>query len=311
MGNVCCLLDACTVINLIHIDEDDFLLKKIKSLELKKSKPIEILIDELVFKEIQVNVNDRLKSGLSKYSDSNRIRGIRKEIDQKLSFYRGKKNRSEEMISELGNEYYEQIKKQVGYSKKINGELCSTAYALYLSRLDEKKVFFYTDDYPAKDFFSGYFEFQQIGQIKDTVDFLILIYWLDDDFNKSQLNRVLSELYSQYAIEVTLLRERLVKFHNEKVNGAFIKSKKEIAFKLKDLINKLQKLELQNIQSYFEYFEFNKTKCKELFEIIKQYYSVFQIESNNQSETLLEKIKRTNSLIEAQRIYKWNDLIAS
>ena len=59
MGNVCCLLDACTVINLIHIDEDDFLLKKIKSLELKKSKPIEILIDELVFKEIQVNVNDR------------------------------------------------------------------------------------------------------------------------------------------------------------------------------------------------------------------------------------------------------------
>ena len=55
-----------------------------------------------------------------------------------------------------------------------------------------------------------------------------------------------------------------------------------------------KKSEKEVLNAGKRYFEVNKTKCKELFEIIKQYYSVFQIESNNQSETLLEKIKRTN-----------------
>jgi hypothetical protein len=304
MGNVCCLLDACTVINLIHIDEDDFLLKKVKSLDLH--------INDTVFTEIKLNVYDRLTNNISKYSDEVKKKQIRKEIDQKISFFRGKKNDNNVLFNDLGLEYFEKVKEITSYTKRPNGELCSAAYALYLSRLNEKKVFFYTDDYPAKDFFSSFFEFQQIGQIKDTVDFLILVYWLDDDFNETQLERVLSELYSQYAIEVTLLKERLETFYIEKVDGAFIKSKKDIAHNLRTLINNLNKLDFQNIRIYWEYFENNKTKCKELFEIVKQFYSVFEIESSSKSGTLLEKITHTrNSIKEKKKIYKWNDLLAN
>jgi len=303
MGNVCCLLDACTVINLIHIDEDDFLLKKVKSLDLH--------INDTVFTEIKLNVFDRLSNNISKYSDVEKKKLIRREIDQKISFFRGKKNDNNELFKDLGNSYFDKVREITGYAKRPNGELCSTAYALYLSRLNEKKVFFYTDDFPAKEFFSHFFEFQQIGQIKDTVDFLILVYWLDEDFNENQLDKILSELYSQYAIEVTFLKERLERFYIEKVNGAFLRSKKEVVNNLRALINNLNKLDFHNIGFYWGYFESNKTKCKELFDIVKQFYSVFEIESNPSSETLLEKIKRTRKLIKEQKIYKWNDLIVS
>lgn len=303
MSNICCLLDACTVINLIHIDEDDFLLKKIKSLDLH--------INETVFSEITLNAYDRLSNNISKYSDAEKKKLIRKEIDQKISFFRGKKKDNNELFKDLGDSYFEKIREITGYTKKPNGELCSTAYALYLSRLNEKKVFFYTDDFPAKEFFSHFFEFQQIGQIKDTVDFLILVYWLDDDFNDTQLDRILSELYSQYAIEVTFLKERLDTFYKEKVDGSFIKSKKDIANNLRGLIYNLQNQDFNKINFYWDYFESKKNKCKEIYIIIKEFYSVFEIESNPNSETLLEKINRTRKLIKKQKIYKWNDLLVS
>lgn len=303
MTNVCCLLDACTVINLIHIDEDDFLLKKMRFLDLH--------INDTVFDEIKLNVYDRLSNNISKYSNSEKKKLIRKEINQKISFFRGKKNDNSQLFRDLGNSYFEEIREITGYKKKPNGELCSTAYALYLSRLNEKKVYFYTDDFPAKEFFSFFFEFQQIGQIKDTVDFLILVYWLDDEFNHTQLDKILSELYSQYAIDVIILKERLETYYNEKVDGLFVKSKKVMADNLRNLIHNLQNQNLNNMSVYWNYFESNKNKCKDLFNIIKEFSSVFEIESNTNSETLLNKINRTRKLIKEQKIYKWNDLLAS
>lgn len=310
MGKICCLLDACTVINLIHIDEDDFLLKKIKSLELKKTEPIEIQIEELVFKEIQDNVNERLRSGLSKYSDLTRIKIFQKEINQKLSFFRGKKVNSIEMIRDFGSEYYERVMKQVGYTKKINGELCSTAYALYMSRLDEKKVFFYTDDYPAKRFFSNFFDLQQIGHIKDTVDFLILVYWLDDEFTEIQLDKILSDLYSQYTTEIVIFKNRLLVFFKEKVDGAFVRANKDVVHNLRGLLNSLEKMDFNNIIFYWEYFEGNK-KCKEIFEILKQYQLVFEIEASPKSGTLLEKITKTREIVINRGVLKLKDLLES
>jgi len=252
-----------------------------------------------------------LSNNISKYSDKEDKKLIRKEIDQKISFFRGKKNDNNELLKDLGDSFFDNIKDITGYTKRLNGELCSTAYALYLSRLNEKKVFFYTDDFPAKEFFSHFFEFQQIGQIKDTVDFLILVYWLDKDFTKTQLDRVLSELYSQYAIEVTLLKECLETYYKEKVDGAFIKKRRETAKKLRLLINCLKSYDFRNIKYYWDYFESNKPKCKEIFNIIKVYYSVFEMGNKPNSETLLNKIIRTRSLIETKKIYKWDDLMAN
>jgi hypothetical protein len=295
MGNICCLLDACTVINFIHIDEDDFLLKKMEKLD--------IHINDTVFGEINANV----------YKGQNTIRNqedAEKNIEQKLTFFRGRNSDNGKLLKDAGSDYLDTIKTLTGYTKKTNGELYSTAYALYLSRIDEKKVFFYTDDYPAKEYFSPFFDYHQIGHIKDSVDLLILLYWIDDKFTESQLDNTLSSLHAQYATEVTLLKQKLRDFQTSKIDLAFRKAKKEIVEKLNTLINHLDKLDFKNIGTLYSFFESNKLKCKDIYEILKNHPSVFELEKNANAETLLGKISRTRKAIKQDKILKWNDLLA-
>ena len=295
MGNICCLLDACTVINLIHIDEDDFLLKKMDKLE--------VHINDEVFNEIRANV----RKGFDNIAlDKD---GIERVIDQKLTYFRGKKNDNSELLNDVGSDYFERIKTVTKYTKKLNGELYSSAYALYLSRFCEKKVFFYTDDYPAKEYFSSFFEYQQIGHIKDSVDLLVLLYWLDDKFTEQQLDNVLSDLHSQYATKVTVLKQKLRDFSNYNVDATFKRNKKEIVYNLSLLLSKLDKLDFKNITNLYSFFEINKLKCKDLFEILKNYNSVFELEIKSDTSTLLGKISLTRKAIKENKIYKWNDLL--
>lgn len=302
MNNICCLLDACTVINLIHIDEDDFLLKKIKKLD--------IHINELVFNEIRDNVYDKPWRELdSKFADKTKRKEIKKVIEQKLTFYRGKKNSNQDLLDNLGSDYFDRMKNLTNYSKRDNGELYSTAHALYLSRYYYKNVSFYTDDYPAKDDFSYFFYNQQIGQIKDSVDFIILLYWLDEDFTDQQLRTTLNELYSQYATEVTLLKKKLQKFQTEKVDAQFVKSNKEIVLKLKELINKLEVFEFKKIKEHYEFFVSKKTKCDVVYNIIQEYSSVFELDNNTNEDSLLTKIKKVSADIGKNKILKLDDLM--
>lgn len=302
MNSICCLLDACTVINLIHIEEDDFLLKKLKRLD--------IHINDLVFTEIRDNVYVKPRRDLDyKYVDKREWKETKKTIEQKLTFYRGKKNNNQDILNDFGSDYFERIKDLTNYKKRVNGELCSTGHALYLSRNDYKNVSFYTDDYPAKDDFSDFFHHQQIGQIKDSVDLLILLYWLDEDFTDLQLKRLLDELYSQYATEVTYLKKKLQKFYNEKVDAQFLRSKKEIASKLSELIHKLNKLEFKKIEEYYTFFAINKMKCKGVYEIINEYTTVFELDNDLNTDNLLSKIKKVSSDIGKVKILKLNDLM--
>lgn len=291
MSNICCLLDACTVINLIHIDEDEFLLKKIEKLD--------IHINDTVFSEVNANVYKGKRNQEEK------------AIEQKLTFFRGKKNDNNELLKDIGNDYFEKIKTVTNYAKKLNGELYSSAYALYLSRFCEKKVFFYTDDYPAKEHFSSFFDYQQIGHIKDSVDLLVLVYWLDDKFTEQQLDNVLSDLHSQYATEVTILKQKLQDFFNNNVDATFRRSKKDITDNLNVLLNKLDKLDFRDIGTLYSFFETNKSKCKGILEILKNYSSVFKLEKKSNPETLLGKISHTRKAIKENKIYKWNDLLSN
>jgi hypothetical protein len=300
MNNICCLLDACTVINLIHIDEDDFLLKKIKKLE--------IHINELVFNEIRNNVFIKPWRDLeSKYTDKNKHKEIKKTIEQQLTFYRGKKNNNQDILNDFGSDYFDRIKILTNYTKRENGELCSTGHALYLSRYHYKNVSFYTDDYPAKEDFSNFFQHQQIGQVKDSVDLIILLYWLDDNFTDQQLKKVLNELYSQYATEISLLMKELQNFQNNKVNAVFIRSNKTVALKLNELIAKLKKLDFKNINSYYVFFDGKKGKT--ISNIIQKYTSVFELDNISKEESLLEKIKKVSADIGKVKILKLDDLM--
>lgn len=303
MNNIYCLFDACTVINLIHIDDDDFLLKKMDSLE--------VHINDKVFSEIRDNVYNRLLTVENdKFSRQNDLRQVRKKIDQKLSFFRGKKNDNQELLRDLGSDYFEKIAKLTKYNKRTNGELCSTAHAIYLSRMNENKIFFYTDDYPAKEYFSTFFDYQQIGHIKDSVDLLILLFWLDDKFSVKMLDYFLSELYSQYVTQISNLKLRLRNFYTEKVDAKFKREKKELAYNISMLISKLDRMDFSSIKLIWQFFERNSKKHKDLFNLIKNYYAVFELETIPNSDTLLGKIVLTRELIKSRKIYKWSDICA-
>lgn len=300
MSNICCVLDACTVINLIHIDEEDFLLKKVNSLQL--------YINEVVFEEIRNNVYSRIFNlEIDKYSNKVSLKETRKNIEIKLSFFRGKKNDNAQLFKDVGKDFFERVGGITEY-KKYNGELCSTAYALYLSRIGENKVFFFTDDKPAKNSFSPFFQFQQIGHIKDSVDLLILLFWLDEKFSSSSLDKFLSELYSQYVTQISLFKICLRNYYNEKVDVRFLKDKKELASNLMKLISKLDNLDFHSIRSLWVYFESNAKKYKNEFNLIKNFYSIFELESSNKSDTLLYKIESTRQMIKTHKIYKLGDL---
>ncbi|WP_282142790.1 hypothetical protein [Cellulophaga baltica] len=302
MDSICCLLDACTVINLIHIEEDDFLLKKLKKLD--------IHINDLVFTEIKNNVYVKPRRDFdNKYVDKREWTETKKTIEQKLTFYRGKKNDNQDILNDFGNDYFEKVKDLTNYKKRLNGELYSTGHALYLSRNDYKNVSFYTDDYPAKDDFSDFFQYQQIGQIKDSVDLLILLYRLDENFTDLQLKKLLNNLYSEYVTDVIFLKKKLQNFVNKKVDAEFIRSKKEIALKLSELIRRLDNLEFEKIKEFYFYFATNKVRCKDLYEIIQKYTSVFELNNDSNSDSLLSKIKKVSYNIGKIKILKLEDLM--
>ncbi|MBN7813427.1 hypothetical protein J0A68_20900 [Algoriphagus sp. H41] len=301
MGNICCLLDACTVISLIYIDSDGSLLKRMKKVEIK--------INDFVFSEIKDNVYINLNSQFnSKYINRNALDNFRKEIDQRLTFFRSLKNDNEELLRDVGDDYFDRISCYTAYSKKRNGELCSAAYALYLSRVFEKKVFFYTEDYPARMFFSRFFNFQQIGHIKDTVDFLILLYWLDESFSRRMLENYLSELYSHKILPVVGFKQVLREFQSTKVDGRFARENRSLVGNIKELVIKLDNLDFRSINGHLDYFKSVRKKHGVFFNSIEKFFPIFELEVGGDSPSLLEKITHVNDEIKKNQIFKWKDI---
>lgn len=176
------VIDACTLINLLRIDEDDnFLYKHLKSLE--------VHIAETVYNEIRKNV---FRNAISETDE--------KRIDTLLPLLPSgfKLHQDEAIKKDVGKEYFEQISSFTGHTKKFNGELISSVLALVLSRCEESKVCFLTDDFPAKEEFSSFFTIQQIGFIDDSIDLLLMFHWSKSDFTTRKLEKALSDLKAEY-----------------------------------------------------------------------------------------------------------------
>lgn len=174
------VLDACTIINLLRIDEDEFLFRLLCSLRL--------YVADLVNQEIMKNIfHNELSEEQRTY-----ISGVLPQLQSKWNSF----NQTMDLID---TDFYEKnIKKFTRHTKKINGELQSSILSLCLSRKYHSRVFFYTDDFPAKEQFKNFFEFQQIGSIGDSVDLLIFLYWNSPDFSDKKLERFLHDLFAEY-----------------------------------------------------------------------------------------------------------------
>ena len=179
------VLDACTIINLLRIDEDEFLFRLLCSLRL--------YVADLVNQEIMKNIfHNELSEEQRTY------------ISDVLPQLQSKWNSFNQTMDLIDTDFYEEnIKKFTRHTKKINGELQSSILSLYLSRKYHSRVFFYTDDFPAKEQFKNFFEFQQIGSIGDSVDLLIFLYWNSPDFSDMKLEKFLHDLFAEYNLSVS------------------------------------------------------------------------------------------------------------
>lgn len=180
------VLDACTIVNFARIDEDEFLEDRVKAL--LRTNATELVINEIRAHYVPSNETPTRQlhvapfwGGLVKWDDD----GIRNYTDSLRDF--------------------------INYKKKPNGELFSAALSLFLSRAEHEKVQFYTDDHPAKQDFTAYFDFQQIGYIGDSVDLLILLYRLSPNgvFSIDELKKYLTALRGEYMMMLNDLHKDL------------------------------------------------------------------------------------------------------
>jgi len=251
MNNIT-ILDACTIINILHIDdEDDFLFKQMKQLD--------IFLPPVILEEVD-------KNRRKKQVDESKEHQIDRNFPQLYAYNENIDDYEKDGTLELIKEFTE-------HTKKENGELLATALALKLSREWNTKVFFYTDDFPAHKEFADYFGFQQIGQIQDSVDLLIFLYRLNkaEVFPKQKLQQYLSMLSAEY----NLLSKKIVDAAEEyKLNHVSLQNKKQnknLYYAIDAIIQGFYNIDSNSFKKGIDFFRTHTQIIKEIDEIICNY----------------------------------------
>ncbi|AFK04127.1 hypothetical protein Emtol_2994 [Emticicia oligotrophica DSM 17448] len=272
------IFDACTVINLLHIDEDEFLLKKISNLNFK--------ICTKVFEEINKNIFVKFKN-IQPYP-KDRV----DSISSKLICIREKIYTKEDYL-DLNDSVLEVLK----YTKK-NGEYYSILLGYYLNTFEKAHILFYTDDSPAKFFFTPHLSQNQIGYIQDSVDLLIFLYRQNQDFTSNHLKKYLSSLYSEYATEYTLLEKEM---NNFEVPKGQIKNK-DFKLKLGQIKYAINEFKLEGIYELYKDVISDSKKYGILRDILLKHSSFF--ESRIHSD-YFNKIKTSIALVDSKSYFKY------
>lgn len=285
------IFDACSVINLIHIDgEDDFLLKAIK--------PLKPYLCEKVLAEITSNA--KAKAGRIKKREDKQA--FFRRTDKKISTVRNIFNLREDATirRDFGDDFIEIKCKKIFNYTKSNGEFHSAVLALFLSRENACRVFFYTDDMPAKREFQPNFEFQQIGTIGDTVDFLVFLYWVSPVFKKSDLEKYLRDLYAEYRYEYESFLE-LIRNYRYKLP---FKKKDEFKKLLSEIEVRLEQLDFVLVNNLIQKLYSFKRQHPEFIKEINSYGKIHELSSQNQND-YLTKLKNTIKQVKDDVIFKF------
>ena len=203
-------MDACTLINIFRIDEDEILCSHLQSYNIK--------IAEIVLDEVKNNI---FKNGWTKE--------INDRIDKSLPYLMLCVKHTDEIVSNIKEENCDEIK-EFTHHYKSDGEFYSLLLSLYLSRYEMTHINLYTDDKPATDQFSEYFIFQQLGLLGDSIDLILYMFCHSDSnkFSENSLKRFLENLKSEYNIRerqfVTCIEEYRSKISNSKSNKDIIKA---------------------------------------------------------------------------------------
>lgn len=178
------VLDACTILNLLRIDDEDsdFLLKLIRNWR--------VCLPEQVFNETKLHVWSK---SYSKEKNEHILIIINREFDHRKTF--------DSAIKKDLDDDFERLVRFSGHNdKRENGELFCVALALVKSREEEELVSIYTDDYKAIEEFREFCRYHRIGELGDTLDLLTLLYWSTSDavFQYSLYYSFLENLRAEY-----------------------------------------------------------------------------------------------------------------
>jgi hypothetical protein len=241
------VLDTCTIINLLRIDnEDGFLVEKLKDFS--------FYISDSVYNEVQTNANRKpLSSEQKDY------------IIKHLSLFGERIIIPDEKIK---TEFFDDLKKFCDYNKE-NGELHSTLLSLYICRKEGSRLFFYTDDFPAKRQFDPYFSYQQLGSIGDSVDLLLFLFWAVTDFKKKQLEKYLRNLYSEYAIPLKCFANEIEQ--NKDLWLKLMPRDKKLIENLLKIESGFLKLDFDTLNEGIDFFKRNKGRYVDINSVIEKY----------------------------------------
>lgn len=176
------VLDACTILNLLRIDDEtDFLLKQLKSWTL--------CLPQTVYNETKLHVRSDF---YPPEKNDHILVVINNEFDHRKTLDADIKN-------DLDEEF-ERLLKFSKHDKRENGELYCVALALFKSRWEEDTVTIYTDDYKATKEFREFCRHHRIGDIGDTLDLLTMLYWTTPEttFQRTAYQSFLENLRAEY-----------------------------------------------------------------------------------------------------------------
>lgn len=197
------VLDACTILNLLRIDDEtDFLLKQLKTWTL--------CLPQTVFTETKLHVRSDF---YPKEKNEHILVIINTEFDHRKTLDADIKN-------DLDDEF-ERILKFSKHDKRENGELYCVALALVKSRWEERAVTIYTDDYKATEEFGDFYRHHRIGDIGDTLDLLTTLYWMTPEatFQGTAYYNFLENLRAEYCHQLKDVMDNISTYLEKQKQG--------------------------------------------------------------------------------------------
>jgi len=195
-----CILDSCSILNLLNALKDDRIFKKISAVfdQVYVSQYVysnEIFNKKLKYKDLHDNINNFYHSaGLGEIIYTEDLNDV--EI------------------------FVNNFCKKKSISLKDDGEYYSSLTALHISRFHlpdsdfntkVQRVLFVTDDAPAKDEYEILFESNQIGGIITSVDLVIILYIKDVIKSIKEVKNYISDCIMLYKKELTNIDNALKK----------------------------------------------------------------------------------------------------
>ncbi len=265
------ILDACTLINLLRIDENEILYKHLQTYNIR--------IAGTVFNEFKKNV---YKNGYTQE--------MHERIDRylpNLSLLIESDENIKNNINSINNAYCDSVR-ELTHHNKYDGELYSLLLSLYLSRYEMVHVNFYTDDKPAMDQFREYFMIQQLGILGDSIDLLLYMFCHSDKISKIDLGRFLESLKSEYNLRERIFVQKIEEYRIKITN---LKSRKNTIIILNSIIYNYNNG--NNDELYKAIEELETYQDKEIRQIVRTYRphpsSAYIIDRVNNIQATLRK----------------------